>query len=75
LIKDRSSTLCCEVGKLTPQQKIKMQRIIASILLQTTDKRFSPLNEEEEEKEEETCRPISLVTFSTQKKVKALKLY
>jgi hypothetical protein len=39
-----------------------MQRIIASILLQTTDKRFSPLNEEEE-KEEETCRPTSLVTF------------
>jgi len=49
-----------------------MQRIIASILLQTTDKRFSPLNEEEEEKEEETCRPTSLVT---QKKVKALKQY
>jgi hypothetical protein len=40
-----------------------MQRIIASILLQTTDKRFSPLNEEEEEKEDETCRPTSLVTF------------
>ncbi len=54
-----------------------MQRIIASILLQTTDKRFSPLNEEEEEEEEEeeTCRPTSLVPFSSQKKVKALKLY
>jgi hypothetical protein len=49
-----------------------MQRIIASILLQTTDKRFSPLNEEEE-KEEETWRPASLVTFSTQKKVKGTK--
>jgi hypothetical protein len=67
--------LCCEVRKLTPQgKKKKMQRIIASILLQTTDRRFSPLNEEEE-KEEETCRPTSLVTLSTQKKVKALKLH